>query len=178
MKGCPRCGLINPDDALNCGGCRQTLVPLNAKRLSSFAEVLPLMSDDVLLRTVALDAAKYPDQEIELAREELRRRDLPMLTAEEYADHYKATLPKAPPGEFCPKCVAETIPAFDGDTFTVNFLFGTRLTGWDDPCPSCHSAIQEKWSYFIVPISRLGRYRVIWVGRRFFSNLYRARKLL
>lgn len=77
------------------------------------------MSDDMLLRTVAVDAAKYAHKDLELAREELRRRNLPVLTAEEYAVHYKAALPKAPPGEFCSKSLAETVPAFSRSTSSL-----------------------------------------------------------
>jgi hypothetical protein len=64
---------------------------------------------------------------------------------------------------FCEKCLSETTDQSAGSTFTLNFVFGTRLMGKKDPCQICGSVVASVWIWFLFPIFETGRYRVIYM---------------
>ena len=75
---------------------------------------------------------------------------------------------------FCATCLAETEEERSGGTFTLNGI-GTRFFGQMEHCPVCKSVRTNAWiCIFYIPIFRLARYRVIWLGRnRFLSRRLR-----
>jgi len=79
--------------------------------------------------------------------------------------------------EFCEKCLSETTDESPGSTFTMNWLFGTKLSGESHPCSNCGSIIQTKWFIFIIPILKLGKYRVIYLESGFFESRFIGRRL-
>lgn len=123
------------------------------------------LEDKELQSIVAMNKDGYTDQAVRDAEAELKRRSLPVLTADEYLSQF--------PGEritetgFCVACVEQTTEESAGDqnfSYVIPFLLGvgTRLSGDDDPCRACHSIVQSKTRWIFVPVRRLGRYRVIW----------------
>lgn len=113
---------------------------------------------------VAFNRGGYTERAIEIAAAELKRRSVPVLSAEQYFQRF--------PGEritqtgFCATCVEQTTDESPGDTCLHVSLgaFGTSLSGDDDPCPACGSVVQTKRLWVIVPIAHRGRYRVIYPG--------------
>src|SRR4051812_42784145 len=135
----------------------QSLVTDVARHMSS-------LDDQELLRVFAFNRGGYSEEAIEIAAVELRRRSLPVLTAEEYLHRY--------PGEritetgFCITCMAQTTDESPGNTYLHVSLgaFGTSLSGDDDPCPACGSVVQTKRLWIIFPVAVRGRYRIIYPG--------------
>jgi hypothetical protein len=78
----------------------------------------------------------------------------------------------SPQGNFCRKCLRETIDKSPGNTTVVNTV-GTRLVGAADRCPTCHSIVQSKRIYAGICWSTEEQYRVIYVG----NDLYFGRKI-
>jgi hypothetical protein len=83
-----------------------------------------------------------------------------------------ACMTKNATGEFCERCLADTIDASPGGMFTFN-LVGTNLIGGKERCPDCHSVVQRKVFQFVIPLVPLKRYRVLWVS----PVEYRGREL-
>jgi len=127
------------------------------------------LDDGSLRRLVALELSQYQPGAAEIARDELSRRRLPVLSPEEYwtqfRDEWLAGV------RFCFRCWAETTDESPGLTLTINFI-GTRLLGSDDPCPECGSVVRKMWFCVVLPLIPLDRYRMIrlrrgqYIGRR------------
>ena len=115
--------------------------------------------DDSDLRLLLVAKAQdYRPEALEIARAELARRRLPMLSPKEYWHQFPDEWLKGL--GFCYRCWAETTDESPEGSFTVD-LIGTRLIGADSECPTCHSAITTSWFCVVVPVRRLGRYRVL-----------------
>lgn len=74
---------------------------------------------------------------------------------------------------YCEQCVADTTAEGMGGTFTVNFLFGTRLMSWGgESCPRCFSKVMRKWLWILIPLIPVsGRYRVLYqTPKRYLSR--------
>jgi len=63
--------------------------------------------------------------------------------------------------DFCPACEAASTSESAGNTFTFNFIYGTKLIGGAKACPICRSVIQTKLFMFAFLWIPLGSYRVI-----------------
>jgi hypothetical protein len=135
------------------------------------------LTDEQLIRMLAIERADYREEAIQLARGELSRRGLDELNAQEYwARPDQKSIQET---GFCLSCVAETTDASPGDTRTI-FGIGTYLMGIDGGCPTCGSVVQTKYlSFFYIPIRQLGRYRIVnlphdWLvaplGRRYLGR--------
>jgi len=121
-------------------------------------ERMRTMEDASLRCLLVLQQSDYLPEVASIARDELARRRIPMLSREEYWQQYPEEWLAAV--GFCYRCWAQTTDESPGLSFTVD-LIGTRLLGSDEPCSTCGSVVQTKWFCVIVPITRLGRYRVI-----------------
>jgi len=62
---------------------------------------------------------------------------------------------------FCRQCHASTSNEGAGNTFTINFLWGTRFLGAAHRCNTCGSTVRTKWLCLGAPLIPLGSYRVI-----------------
>ncbi len=125
--------------------------------------------DADVLAIVVLQPEEYIPEVIQIAKDELSRRRLPILSTRDYWDRY--------PQEwianvgFCLPCWQETTSESPGNVFTIHFI-GTRFIGWSSACTTCGSAIKTKFFCVILPVIPLGRYRVIqhlpgdYIGRR------------
>jgi len=133
------------------------------------------LDDHALLRLVAVEAFDYRPEALDIARDELRRRHLDILSREQYWTQFPAE--KVGGDGFCASCRSRTTDESLGDTRTVNFVLGTRLIGHDDRCPACGSVLQTKWLQIILPLIPLGRYRVIYLERGLLSGHYIGRRL-
>jgi hypothetical protein len=68
---------------------------------------------------------------------------------------------------FCKACTASSIPWRTPETTTGLTGRGTRFYGYRDVCPDCASTVRTLFVTFLwIPISRLGRYRIIKTGGR------------
>ena len=132
-------------------------------------ERMRAMDDAALRCLVVLQGSDYRPEVVSIARDELARRRIPVLSPEDYWKQYPQEWVAAV--GFCYRCWTQTTDESPGHTATVNFI-GTRLLGSDEQCPACGSVVQTKWFCVIVPIVPLGRYRVIhaargeYIGRR------------
>ena len=72
-------------------------------------------------------------------------------------------LTQSPVTGFCEQCVSETTDRSPGSTYTLNY-FGTGMFGAGSRCRTCHSVVQGKWIQLILPVVRLGKYRVRYTG--------------
>lgn len=116
------------------------------------------LDNSALRILVAVEQSQYQPEAVGIARDELARRRIPVLSPIEYWQQF--------PGEwlagvgFCYRCWADTTDESPGDTLTVN-LIGSRLVGRHDRCTVCDSVVQTMWFCIVVPIVPLDRYRVI-----------------
>ena len=135
---------------------------MNPREDDSIQRHMRSLDDHELLRLVAIEAGDYRPEALTIARIELERR---RLNVQSRAD-YLAQFPQEQIGVdgFCQRCRSSTMDEPPGNTTTVNLVFGTRLTGHDDKCPTCGSVVQTKWVWIGIPIIPLGKYRVIWTG--------------
>ena len=127
------------------------------------------LEDSSLRRLVFLKQTDYLPEAVEIARDELARRGMSVLTPEEYwlqyQDEWLETV------GFCYRCWAETTDESVGHTMTVNFI-GQRLLGEENPCELCGSVVQTKWFCIVLPLVPIGKYRVIrikhgpYIGRK------------
>jgi hypothetical protein len=138
-------------------------------------ERMQALDDHALLRLVAVEASDYRPEALEVACDELRRRRLDVLNAEQYWMRFPAE--RVGTDGFCEDCRAKTTDESPGDTIVVNFVFGMRLIGHDDRCAACGSVLQTKWLQIVLPIIPLGRYRVIYLEKGLLSGRYVGRRL-
>jgi hypothetical protein len=126
------------------------------------------LDDQELLRAVAVGRDSYTREALAAAEDESRRRSLPILGPDEYWKRFPGE--RMTPSGFCESCVGQTTEESPGSTRSMLPGFpiglGTCLFGEDDPCPACGSIIQSKLLLVVVPVVRLGRYRVIYLGGR------------
>lgn len=103
------------------------MIPEAQRKIEKYMQEL---DDGTLRRLVAVELSQFEPAAVEMARDELRRRRIPILSPEEYWQQF--------PDEwlagvgFCYRCWTATTDDPPGDTLTVNFI-GTRLLGSDDP---------------------------------------------
>ena len=133
------------------------------------------LDDHALLRLVGVEAGDYRQESLDIAREELRRRNLGAMSRERYWEQFPAERITA--DGFCAACRAQTTDESPGNTTVLNFMFGTRLIGHDDRCSACGSLLQTKWLQIVLPIIPLGRYRVIYLEKGLISGRYVGRRL-
>ena len=127
------------------------------------------LDDHGLLRLVAMEAHDYQPEALAIARTELHRRHLEVVSPNEYLARFPAERIGA--DGFCAECRGKTTDESPGDTTVVNLVFGTHLIGHDDVCPVCGSVVQTKWLQIILPVIPLGRYRVVWLhGGRYIGR--------
>jgi hypothetical protein len=138
-------------------------------------ERMQTLDNHALLRLVAVEASDYRSEALEIASNELRRRHLDILNAEEYWKQFP--LQKVGSDGFCAGCRNQTTDESPGDMTVVNFICGQRLIGHDDQCSACGSLLQTKWVQIILPIIPLGRYRVIYLEKGMLSSRYVGRRL-
>jgi hypothetical protein len=62
---------------------------------------------------------------------------------------------------FCRNCIACTTNESAGNTFTFNFIWGTRFLGRSSRCKTCGSQVRTKWIFLGWPVIPVGSYRVI-----------------
>ncbi len=137
------------------------------------------LDDAALRRLVILEASQYRPEVVDMARDELRRRGLRVLSPEDFWMQFPAEWIAAM--GFCYRCCVETTDDSLGLIMTYRGI-GTRLRGGigglgDKPCMECGSIIKEKWFYVIVPVVRLGNYRVIGITRKSMGEELIGRKL-
>lgn len=130
--------------------------------------------DQDLQRQVAIRRGDYTAEAIIVAEEELRRRSLRVLTAEEYLKAYPHE--RITPSGFCESCFAATTDEAPGNRLNgIPFGFGRCLVGEEDRCPACGSILQSKMVLFVLPVAKLGEYRVIYPHGR--GDRYIGRKV-
>jgi hypothetical protein len=143
--------------------------------LAEIAERMGRLDDHALIRLVAVEQSDYTMQAIDIARNELHRRGLDVLSDEQYYEQFP--LERVLPSGFCMGCYLQTTGESLAGTSTFN-LVGTRLIGgFFDRCPICGSVLQERWYCLIVPVFPLGQYRVLYRERSLFYSRYLGRKL-
>jgi hypothetical protein len=138
-------------------------------------EQMRSLDDHALLRLVVVEASDYRPEALDIARNELRRRHLDILSREQYWTRFPSE--RVGGDGFCAACRSQTTDESPGDTSTANFMFGTRLIGHDDRCSACGAVLQTKWLQIVLPIIPLGRYRVIYLERELLSGQYVGRRL-
>jgi len=133
------------------------------------------LDDRALLRLVAIEQAEYRPEAVEVARAEVARRRLPVLDADQYWDRFPAE--RLGESGFCQQCMDETTEEAPGATGTL-WGIGVRLLGYDYPCPACGSVRQSLWLCFVLPVVRLGRYRILYErSSDLFHRQYEGREL-
>jgi len=148
---------------------------MTPKEQRQIEERMRSLDDHALLRLIAVEAADYLPEALVIAREELRRRHLEVLNRDQYWSQFPTE--RVGSDGFCAACRSQTTDETPGDTTVVNFIFGTRLIGHDDRCPTCGSVLQTMWLQAVLPIIPLGRYRVIYLENDLFYGRYIGRKL-
>jgi hypothetical protein len=132
-------------------------------------ERMQSMDDAALRCLVVLGESEYVPEVLAIARDELARRRIPVLSVEDYWKQYPDEWLAAV--GFCYDCWTQTTDESPGHVVTLN-LIGTRLVGNTEPCAKCGSAVEAKWFCVVLPVIPLGRYRVIhgprgeYIGRR------------
>src|SRR5882724_9963961 len=148
---------------------------MTANKQRELEERMHSLDDHTLLRLVAVEAADYRPEALNIARDELRRRHVDVLNREQYWMQFPNE--RVGGDGFCTACRSQTTDESPGDTKTVNFVLGTRLIGHDDQCSACGSVLQTKWLQIVLPIIPLGQYRVIYFERGLLSGRYIGRRL-
>jgi hypothetical protein len=145
--------------------------PVEYNRLS---ERIRALNDLALLDLVAFRTHEYMPEAIQIAQEECRSRGFTAETLAtfraEAADAVRHSL------GFCQKCFDATTDDTPGSTFTVNWLFGTRLRDEGDTCTECGSVRASLWAWFLIPIMRVGTYRIIYTKRELSSREWVGRR--
>src|SRR5688572_11184505 len=100
---------------------------MSSNKQRELEERMRALDDHALLRLVAVEAGDYRPEALEIAREELQRRRLVVLSREEYWRQFPAE--RLGTDGFCATCLSQTTDESPGDTTVVNFFFGTRLIG-------------------------------------------------
>jgi hypothetical protein len=74
------------------------------------------------------------------------------------------------PRTFCKKCTFESTGQSSGNLHTINGI-GTAFVGSSDVCPNCKSVVRRVWfTFFLVPLIPLGRYRVMQISPQQFLS--------
>jgi hypothetical protein len=138
-------------------------------------ERIRALDDLALLDLVAFRTHEYTSEALQIAQEECRSRG---FTAESLAT-FRADAADAVRHSlgFCQKCFDATTDDTPGSTFTVNWLIGTRLHDEGDVCPECSSVRASLWLWFLIPIMRVGTYRIIYTKRDISSKEWVGRKM-
>jgi hypothetical protein len=112
---------------------------------------------------------EFRSEVVEIAREECRARGITVAAQGQFSSMH-AEVAREGSG-FCRKCFEATTNESPGSTFTLSFFFGTRLHDDGDECPDCGSVRASKWLWVLVPVARLGRYRIRYRSQgSFFSE--------
>ena len=161
------------------GISRQKELVMTPEEHLGFEQRTRTSDDAALRRLVILEASQYRPEVVDMARDELRRRGLRVLSPEDFWMQFPAEWIAAM--GFCYRCCVETTDDSLGLIMTYKGI-GTRLRGGigglgDKPCMECGSIIQEKWFYVIVPVVPLGKYRVIGIARKSMGAELIGRKL-
>jgi len=134
------------------------------------------LDDFRLQEMLVLRRGEYTPKAFELAREELARRGLKELSLEEF--HSSFNVPRITPSGFCERCIEETVPGSPGNLFSINWAFGTTLTGSSEPCYWCGSVIKRKAAlFFVIPFPSKERYRVLYTKQGVFTDHFVTRLL-
>jgi hypothetical protein len=147
---------------------------MSLEDLRGIKERMRRIDDHALIRLVAVEQSDYKPQAIDIARSELHRRCLDVLSAEQYYDQFP--LERLLPSGFCVGCHLKTTDESPGNTSTFNFV-GMRLIGFSDCCPICGSVLQRMWYCLIVPVFPLDQYRVLYRESGPFRRSHVGRKL-
>jgi hypothetical protein len=123
--------------------------------------------DEALHRLVALEQTDYDPAALTLAKDELRRRGLPILSPDEYWQRYAAN--GLDSSGFCKTCYDQTTmesPSAFGLFEVLRFIpflrfLRPRLLGEEDRCEKCKSVVKGLWVCLLLPVVCLARYRVI-----------------
>jgi hypothetical protein len=117
------------------------------------------LDDPALRRLVILEQSQYRPEVVEIARTELARRRLSVLSPEEYWQRFRDEW--LTHIRFCYQCWMETTEE-SPSPFSNRFEIGPRLRGSRAPCTTCGSIVQTmSFCLFVFPLVRLGQYRVI-----------------
>jgi hypothetical protein len=127
-----------------------------------FEQQMQTLDDAGLRRLLILEESQYRPDVVDVARDELVKRKLPVLSPAGYWKQFPVEWMAAV--GFCYSCWVETTDESPGPTVTIN-LIGTRLLGRGNPCSTCGAIVQAKWLCVVVPVVRLGRYKVIYAKR-------------
>src|SRR5262249_47176637 len=133
--------------------------PMDANESLELQGRLAQLSDEELIRILAVEQESYRQKAIHFVRCELSRRGLKELDAEEYlASSDQESIRDT---GFCFTCIEETTDEAPGKAWKI-FGIGTYLMGIDGGCPTCGSVVQTKYfSILNLPVRRLGRYRIV-----------------
>ena len=116
------------------------------------------LEDGNLLRIVLLNRDEYSADSLAIVEEEIRKRNLDNVTLDEFSKKFpEEYYPFV--SAFCPACLNETIDEQVGFLFSL-YGIGVSLTGRRFECAICCSVVRTKWISFILPIYRIGQYRV------------------
>jgi hypothetical protein len=139
------------------------------------------LDDDALLRVLAMEKDEYRPEAIELARAEARSRGLRELSRAEWLAPVAASVQRddtGQPTDFCEDCLAATTNESPGAVLALNFALGTTFYHSGGPCPNCGSIVATKcFILFLIPVVRLGRFRLKYHRKGFFGSSYFGRKL-
>lgn len=147
---------------------------MSLEDLQGVKERMRQFDDHALIRLVAVEQSDYKPQAIDIARSELHRRRLDVLSAEQYYEQFP--LERLLPSGFCVGCHLKTTDESPGNTSTFHFV-GMRLIGFSDRCAICGSVVQREWYCLIAPVFPLDQYRVLYQERGLFRRSYVGRKL-
>ncbi len=148
---------------------------MDAEEYQNLRNRLHALSDAELLSIVTVRQDEYRQEAVEIACEECRSRGITAKDIEQFPAVLAQTVRESM--GFCEKCWNATTDESPGSTFTFNFLYGTRLHNEGDECPECGSVRASKWFWFLLPVSKLGTYRVIYKTRGILSKSWVGRKL-
>jgi len=132
------------------------------------------LADGDLRWITSLERTQYRDEAFQMALDELARRRLPVLLPEEYWRQFPEEW-LAHVG-FCYQCWTMTTDEPLGAVSPGWKLFGVGLANETAPCPACGSVTLTKTLFVVVPIARLGRYRVL-LDRRLYGDPPKGRRL-
>ena len=104
--------------------------------------------NETLHKIFAFNRADYQPEALVIARNELARRGLSVLSPEEYWQQYAEN--GIDPSGFCQKCFDQTTAESpsESDRLTTLFLFHYRLWGKTDQCEICRSVVTRYWLWF------------------------------
>ena len=124
--------------------------------MSSMEQRVRALDDAGLQRMLAVDQSEWDPAALDVARDELERRGVPVLDADDYLDEH----PEEELGRdgLCGPCEEDQLPIAPASV-AFWMLFAVRLIPTGDPCEICRSRTARLWWPFL-PIIPLGRYRI------------------